>query len=135
MTEQHHAFDAFDKQCEDLRDKWLRHRAKPEQWTQIEYFAKSWSNDSCILELRSRVEVLELWRATTGNTAPATRDRAEDAPASSDSLVEQLAIVCAMPAKWTWDDQARATIHATADWLDQQGLHSAATRLRMEVEQ
>jgi len=86
-----------------------------------------------ITDLRRRVEVLELWRATTGNTAPATRDRAEDAPASSDSLVERVAIVCAMPAKWTWDDQARAVIHAIADWLDQQELYVAATRLRMEV--
>jgi hypothetical protein len=88
-----------------------------------------------ITDLRRRVEALELWRATTGDTAPATRDRAEDAPASSDSLVEQLAIVCAMPAKWTWDDQACAVIRTIANWLDQQELHVAATRLRQEVEQ
>jgi hypothetical protein len=74
MTEQHHAFDAFDKQCEDLRDKWLRHRAKPEQWTQIEYFAKSWSNDSCLLELRSRMEALEAAAKSAESNYPAEPD-------------------------------------------------------------
>jgi hypothetical protein len=117
------------------------HRATPEQWAADRY---DWARADtealdgdpafrCIMELRSRVEALEARDATTGDTAPVTRDRAEDAPASSDSLVEQLAIVCAMPAKWTWDDQARAAIHTIADWLDQQELHAAATRLRMEV--
>jgi hypothetical protein len=71
--------------------------------------------------------------ATTGNTAPVTRDRAEDAPESLDSLVERVAIVCAMPAKRTWDDQARAAILAVADWSEQQGLRTAADWLRQEV--
>jgi hypothetical protein len=71
--------------------------------------------------------------ATTGNTAPVTRDRAEDAAESSDLLVERVAIVCAMPAKWTWDDQARAVILAVADWFEQQGSHTTAARLRQEV--
>jgi len=44
--------------------------------------------------------------ATTGNTASVTRDR----------------------------EEARAAILASADWLDQQGLHIAATRLRMEAQ-
>ena len=33
------------------------------------------------------------------------------------SLVKRVAIVCAMPAKWTWDDQARAVIREVAAWL------------------
>ena len=75
--------------------------------------------------------------ATTGNTAPVTRDRAEDAPESSDLLVEQVA--CAIsgdkngPTNW-WTPEARAAILAVADWLDQQHLHTTAARLRQEVE-
>ena len=60
MTEQHHAFDAFDRQCEDLRDKWLRHRAKPEVWAAVEKLGKNEMNAAnCALELRARVEALE----------------------------------------------------------------------------
>jgi hypothetical protein len=89
----------------------------------------------CIMELRARVEALEAaQRAIASSSSDRTHlGLTQDAPASSDSLVEQLAIVCAMPAKWTWDDQARAAIHTIANWLDQQELHGAATRLRMEV--
>jgi hypothetical protein len=79
--------------------------------------------------------------ATTGNTAPVTRDRADDRQRwmerqlekPDSSLVERVAIVCAMPAKRTWDDQARAAILAVADWSEQQGLRTAADWLRMEV--
>jgi len=88
-----------------------------------------------ITDLRSRVEARELWRATTGDTAPVTRDRAEDAPESSDSLVEQVAD--AIYRNGTGDgfrEESRAVIHTIADWLDQQELHVAATRLRMEAE-
>ena len=106
-----------------------QHRAKPEVWAAVEKWSK---NDldkmNCFLELRDRVEALELWRATTDNTAPVTRDRAEDA------LVERVAD--AIYRNGTGDgfrEEARAAIHAAADWLDQQGLHDAATRLWMEV--
>ena len=164
------------------------------QWSGIERFVRYGAYDSCIIELRDRVEALEaaqrptvedsltvpadslagrqpwaamsfrgamllppidcadpdLWiaeriyemgladgkNATTG-TVPVTRDRAEDAPASSsDLLVERLADVIAeqflpyVPA----DKPARAAILAAADWLDQQDLHIAATRLRMEAQ-
>lgn len=88
-----------------------------------------------ITDLRSRVEALELWRATAGNTAPVTRDRTEDAPESSDSLVVRAtdAIIKASSAYGTADEQAVTAILAVANWLDQQELHVAATRLRMEV--
>lgn len=60
MAEQHSDFDAFDRQCEDLRNKWLRRRAKPEVWTAVERFGKNDMDTlNCVLELRSRVEALE----------------------------------------------------------------------------
>jgi uncharacterized membrane protein YebE (DUF533 family) len=74
--------------------------------------------------------------ATTGNTAPVTRDRAEDAPASSDSLMEKVvdAITDASAAYGTADEPARAAILAVADWFEQQELHVAATRLWQEAQ-
>ena len=45
------------------------------------------------------------------------------------SLVERVAIVCAMPAKWTWDDQARAVIREVAAWL-----RGREARVRASVE-
>jgi hypothetical protein len=73
--------------------------------------------------------------ATTGNTAPVTRDRAEDAPESSDSLVEEVvdAITDASAAYGTADEPARAAILAVADWFEQHGWHTSAARLRQEV--
>lgn len=61
MAEQHSSFDAFDRQCEDLRNKWLRHRANPEVWAIVEEYGNKYERDmlNCILELRARVEALE----------------------------------------------------------------------------
>jgi len=76
--------------------------------------------------------------ATTGNTAPVTRDRAEDAPESSDSLVERVAdaITDVSAAYGTADEpEARAAIHAVADWSEQKGLRITADWLRQEVNQ
>jgi len=73
--------------------------------------------------------------ATTGDTAPVTRDRAKDAPESSDLLVKRVAD--AIYRNGTGDgfrEEARAAILAAADWLDQQKLHIAATLLRMEAQ-
>jgi hypothetical protein len=114
-----------------------KHKATPEQWAQIELQAQRFNDDSCLIELRDRVEALELWRATTGNTAPVTRDRAEDAPESSDSLVHLVASAISGcgnvgPIKW-WTPEARAAIREVADWLDQQHLHTTAARLRQEA--
>jgi hypothetical protein len=63
-----------------------------------------------------------------------TKPENETSAKPDSSLVEQVAIVCAMPAKWTWDDQARAVIHTIADWFDQKWMLGAAKRLRQEVE-
>jgi hypothetical protein len=112
------------------------HKATPGQWEALE--EHSWQDAySCTLELRARVEALELWRATTDNAAPIARDRAEDAPESSDLPVERVARAISGcgnmgPTNW-WKPEARAAIHTIADWLDQQHLHVAAARLRQEV--
>jgi hypothetical protein len=169
-----------------------KHRATSRQWSGIERFVRYGAYDSCIIELRDRVEALEaaqrptvedsltvpadslagqqLWasmrfrgvmllpppdcadpdfwiaeriyemgltdgkNATTGNTAPVTRDRAEDAAIPSHSLMERVADAIYGNAAFGVHGQARAAILAVSDWLDQQELHSAATRLRMEAQ-
>jgi hypothetical protein len=85
-----------------------------------------------ITDLRCRVEALEAaLRAIASSSSNRTRlGLTQNAPACSDSLVEQ--VDKAMWAEEVAPD-ARAAIHTTADWLDQQELHVAATRLRMEV--
>ena len=70
--------------------------------------------------------------ATTGNTAPVTRDRAEDAPASSDSLMERVADAIRLGMVWTGDgfsEEARAAIREVAAWLRQR-----KARVRASVE-
>ena len=115
------------------------HRAKPEVWTAVERWSKNdMESFNCILELRSRVEALESAQRPTVKdsltvpadslTAPVTRDRAEDAPESSDSLVEQVADAICISAA-----EARAAILAVAYWSEQQGLRTAADWLRQEV--
>ena len=79
-----------------------------------------------ITDLRSRVEALELWRATTASTT------------TSGPLMTALcsALVNCDPNADLDDWAAEATAamaNAIANWLDQQELHVAATRLRMEV--
>jgi len=49
------------------------------------------------------------------------------------SLVERVAIVCATPCKWTWDDQARAAIREVAAWLRAGLMLHAAELLEQEA--
>jgi hypothetical protein len=110
MTEQHHAFDAFDRQCEDLRDKWLRHRAKPEVWAAVEKLSKNEMNAAnCALELRARVEALEA----------AAKPAESNYPAPSHSLVERVADTIYINATGGVCEQARAAIREVAAWLQQ----------------
>ena len=111
-----------------------QHRAKPEQWAQVESWTHSPSPSfSCIIELRDRVEALEAAQRVESNY-PEKPD-SSNAPESSDSLVERVAdvIVEGFVPYVTADEPAHAAIHTIADWLDQQELHTAATRLRQEV--
>ena len=106
-----------------------QHRAKPEVWAAVERWGK---NDldtlNCILELRSRVEALESAQRSTVTVK-------DSLTVPADSLMEEVvdAITDASAAYGTADEPARHAILATANWLDQQELHDAATRLRMEV--
>jgi hypothetical protein len=93
--------------------------------------------DSWIAERIYEMGLADAKNATTGNTAPVTRDRAEDAPAPSDSLVDLVASAISGcgnvgPINW-WTPEARAAILAVADWFEQHGWHTSAARLRQEV--
>ena len=113
------------------------HRATSNQWSGIERFARYGAYDSCIIELRDRVEALvAAQRAIASPSSNRTHlGLTQNAPASSDSLVERVAD--GIYRNGTGDgfrEESRAVIHTIADWLDQQELHVAATRLRMEAE-
>ena len=107
-----------------------QHRAKPEVWAAVERWSKNDMNScNCTLELRSRVEALEAAQRPTVKP---------DLTVPSSSLMEQVARAISgdkneqIKSNW-WKPEARHAILATANWLDQQELHDAATRLRMEV--
>jgi hypothetical protein len=82
-----------------------QHKATPDDWAQQEDWANRsvFSDSSCIIELRDRIEALEVGQqplAFTGKVvAPITRDRDEtgnylivhDTPAPAGSLVERIA--------------------------------------------
>jgi len=110
------------------------HKATPDQWGKIEQFVADCGYDSCLLELRARIEALEeIENSRRFEQAKLLIDQSAPAPASS--LVERVvdAITDASAAYGTADEPARAAILATANWLDQQELHDAAKRLRQEV--
>jgi hypothetical protein len=85
----------------------------------------------CIMELRARVEALE-GSATEGSDHIGEVNKM----VPDGSLVERVAyaITGDSDGPLNWKNEAHAAIHAIANWLDQQELHVAATRLRMEVE-
>ena len=113
------------------------HKATPEQWAadRCDWFlaeTEALRGDPsfrCIMELRSRVEALE---------AAAKPTVKPDLTVPSSSLMEQVARAISgdkneqIKSNW-WKPEARHAILATANWLDQQELHDAATRLRQEV--
>ena len=119
---------------------------------------------NCILELRDRVEALEAaLRPELQNLSKGTRllsYRVENsalpieewgknhtavnlpthnAPESSDPLVGRVADAIKLQTSWaivsdSLCEETRIAILAVADWLDQQELHIAATRLRQEAQ-
>ena len=109
--------------------------------------AEALTTAGLIAELQNRVEALEAAakpvESNYSDEPVALFESADDRQRwmerqlekPDSSLVERVAIVCAMPAKRTWDDQARAAILAVADWSEQQGLRTAADWLRQEVNQ
>jgi hypothetical protein len=139
-----------------------QHKAAPDEWAQQEDWANRsvFSTSSCIIELRDRIEALEVGQqplAFTGKAvapikAPITRDRDEtgdylivhDTPAPASSLVERVADAIAAQATSAGivnDRPARAAILEVATWLRNQddGLLAFgldwATRLQQEANQ
>jgi len=86
------------------------HKATPEQWAQIEQFVKDCGYDSCLLELRARVESLE-----------ATAKSAEsNYPAKPDSLLVGRVSDALMKSVKDHNSMARAAIREVAAWLNEE---------------
>ena len=115
------------------------HAATPDQWANIEKFVSGYGYNSCLLELRARVEALEReaamneLRAASAEARPATFDEDENdrrfeqakaiidklAPAPAGSLVEW--VVPAIHHSVDLDLEARAAIRAVAAWMRDRG--------------
>lgn len=108
-----------------------KHRATSRQWSGIERFVRYGAYDSCLIELRDRVEALEAGTAKGFHHIGETNKMVPDG-----SLVERVAyaITGDSDGPINWKPEARAAILAVTDWLDQQELHIAATRLRQEAQ-
>ena len=106
------------------------HKATTRQWSGIERFVRYGAYDSCIIELRDRVEALE---ASTAKGFHHIRETKKMVP--DGSLVERVADAIYVNAAFGVREQARAAILAVSDWLYQQELHIAATLVRQEVGQ
>ena len=65
------------------------HRATPRQWSGIERFVRYGAYDSCLIELRDRVEALEAAQRVESNYPE--KPHSSNAPESSDLLVEGVA--------------------------------------------
>jgi hypothetical protein len=92
------------------------HKAKPVDWVVVEESGSRFSStDSCLLELRARVEALEA-------DGPAVPSRE---PTSASSLVERVAIALAESdhPHQLWHDEARAAIREVAAWLRDRADH------------
>jgi hypothetical protein len=107
-----------------------KHRATSRQWSGIERFVRYGAYDSCIIELRDRVEALEA-AAKGFHHIGETNKMVPDG-----SLVERVAyaITGDSDGPINWKPEARAAILAVADWFEQQGLYTRAARLRMEAQ-
>ena len=102
----------------------VEHKATPEQWGLVEQYADvDCYYDSCILELRARVEALEAQQQEQQwPTLAAT------APASAGSLVELL------ESEGYGRTHARAAIRVVAKWLRENDRGMAATWLEQEAD-
>jgi hypothetical protein len=109
-----------------------KHKATPEQWAQIELQAQHFNDDSCLIELRDRVEALEAaQRPTVKDSLTVPADSLVGRVA--DAIYSKWGMTANLPAGHPYKEETRAAILAVSDWLYQQELHIAATRLRMEV--
>ena len=102
------------------------HRATPEQWADAGAFASN--TRACLLELRSRVEALEIQNAlNAANSQSSPNDRQIRRSASAGSLVEVVvdAITDAAVAYGKVDESACAAILAVAKALRGKHLHGS----------
>lgn len=109
------------------------HKATPEQWQLVEEHGRpgiGFHSDSCILELRDRIEALE----AAANSKPAPNS-GEIRSSQAGGLVERVseAIVFAMVSS---DRQAAlAAIHVVIEHLRRTAWHAAADWLSVELEE
>ena len=107
------------------------YKACPASWDQVKKWDEIGSeSSSCLLELLSRLETLEAGLTTVSldlrDRVGALEAAAKPAEEPDDSVVERVADAI-------YRNGTIRVIHVIADWLDQQELHVAAKRLRMEV--
>ena len=109
-----------------------KHRATSRQWSGIERFVRYGAYDSCLIELRDRVEALEAaQRAIASPSSNRTHlGLTQNAPESFDSLVERVADAIHRNGTGDgWREEARAAIREVAAWLRQR-----EARVRASVE-
>jgi hypothetical protein len=90
------------------------YRATPEQWEVQEKFAPESEDACCLLELRSRIERLELGAGIRDVVAKEVRQSYPEKP--SKSLAQRVAGEIAL-AEGGWHNEARAAIREVATWL------------------
>jgi hypothetical protein len=128
-----------------------QHRATPDEWAQQEDWANRsvFSDSSCLLELRARIEALEVGQQPLVNYAPVKpeyRDKLDRLIEQDRSNPQQLALVDRLavallnaPRNSNADAKARAAILEVAAWLraEDDGLLAFgldwATRLQREA--
>ncbi len=104
------------------------YRATPEQWAQTEGKSSNnitglrWSMACCILELRTRIELLEATQhAHIEVVQPTIEDSLADSSALSESLVKRVLSAIAENSAWpVGSRQARAAIREVAMWLEEE---------------
>jgi hypothetical protein len=112
----------------------MSHKATPEQWATTEEYANAaigCYSDSCLLELRDRIEALE---------ADANRQAIlGSSPAPAGELMQSVgAAICTIadcgdtPSNWV--PEALAAILAVAEWFDAIGYGATASILRQELQ-
>jgi hypothetical protein len=102
------------------------YKATPEQWAETEAQVQGYpyATESCVLELRARIEQLE--EAAANHPA-----KPDSAPAPSGSLVNRVQVAI----KHSYPDDARAAIRAVAAWLrDSEGDYSTIRQLEMQAD-
>jgi hypothetical protein len=119
------------------------YRATPEQWAETEQWAEHKDNsDACILELRARVEALEIaendrrYRECSKLIDEATPKQIRAAVAPARSLVDRVARAIGRDDEpINWEPESRAAIREVAAWMrEKEGGEFIIRRLELEAE-